>query len=769
MNSISRSIILVLITVTGCTVLQGQNSTKSPLKQILKTLEERYDIRFSFESKTIEGIEIEAIPNSISLKEALEILTESSGLDYKVLNKRFIAITLPENEIRLNRIQILDEVIVQNYLTKGLSKRIDGTIEFSGSTFSIFPGLIEPDILQVAQKLPGIVSVEERVSDINIRGGTNDQNLILYEGIRLYQSGHFFGLITAFNPYLTNTVNTAKNGTSAKYGDAVSGLISIEIDDTIDNRISGGAGVNMLSVDGYSKIPLSKSLQLQLSARRSFTDVFGSVTYNAYFDRIFRNSELDSFSNSQTGLTVDDDFVFYDMNAKLLYDINPTSKLRINILNLYNSLDYNQVFTNGNINEVQNSKLNQVSLGIGATYSKNWNNGFSLSLQTYYSNYDLDADNIDTTNEQRLIQKNEVNDYGLRIDLSKEFGNNTRLTGGYQFNDLGVTNFEEVTNPNFRSFIKEVIRAHSLYNDIEWRSKSRNTFVKTGIRATYFEKLSKLVIEPRLSFNQKLLNNLTLEILGELKSQSLTQIIDLQQDFFGIEKRRWQLANIEDVPLITSEQVSVGLTYSNNNWLVSAETYIKNVKDITARSQGFQNQFQFINDIGSYTVKGVEFLINKRFKNISTWLSYTYSKNNYSFDNLNNGKEFANTLDLRHVANASLTYQLNNFKIGLGVNWNSGRPYTRPDDFQDEGTVEIEYQSPNSSRLPNYFRTDISALYMVNLSNKTTAEFGASIWNIFNQNNIINRFYTLDETNTIIKVDNQSLAFTPNFSLRVRF
>jgi outer membrane cobalamin receptor len=262
---------------------------------------------------------------------------------------------------------------------------------------------------------------------------------------------------------------------------------------------------------------------------------------------------------------------------------------------------------------------------------------------------------------------------------------------------------------------------------------------------------------------------LTLEILGELKSQSLTQIIDLQQDFFGIEKRRWQLANIEDVPLITSEQVSVGLTYSNNNWLVSAETYIKNVKDITARSQGFQNQFQFINDIGSYTVKGVEFLINKRFKNISTWLSYTYSKNNYSFDNLNNGKEFANTLDLRHVANASLTYQLNNFKIGLGVNWNSGRPYTRPDDFQDEGTVEIEYQSPNSSRLPNYFRTDISALYMVNLSNKTTAEFGASIWNIFNQNNIINRFYTLDETNTIIKVDNQSLAFTPNFSLRVRF
>ena len=69
-----------------------------------------------------------------------------------------------------------------------------------------------------------------------------------------------------------------------------------------------------------------------------------------------------------------------------------------------------------------------------------------------------------------------------------------------------------------------------------------------------FEKLKELALEPRFAFNQKISDALRLEILGELKSQSITQIIDLQQDFLGIEKRRWQLSNLEDVPLVKSQQ-----------------------------------------------------------------------------------------------------------------------------------------------------------------------------------------------------------------------
>jgi hypothetical protein len=769
-NKIQCSVVLALLLLCNISnTLNSQNAVLQSLKTVLQNLENRFDVRFSYEDQTLEGIEISPLPENLSLEEALDALKHSTGLNYTVLSARFIAITPASPYDFTGHLQELDEIVVENYLTKGLSKKIDGSINFSGTSFTIFPGLIEPDVLQIVQKLPGIISVEERISDINIRGGTNDQNLVLYEGIRMYQTGHFFGLISAFNPYLTKEVNTSKNGTSAKYGDAVSGVISIEIDDKIDPQVSGGAGVNMLSVDAFSKIPFGEKVQLQLAARRSYTDVFSSATYNAYFDRIFRDSELNTLDNANTQLSVDDEFLFYDLDAKLIYDIDTSSKLSVNVLNLYNRLNYNQTFTTNTETDKKISQLNQYSLGIGANYSKYWKNDLNLTVQGYYSNYDLDANNTNSQTEQSLIQENEVNDYGLKIEVSKAFKTNFRLTSGLQFNEVGVTNFEEVTNPDFRSFIKEVLRTYSLYSELEWRSNSQNTFVRLGARGNYFEKLSKFVFEPRLSLNQNLFDGLRFEVLGEIKSQALTQIIDLQQDFFGIEKRRWQLSNGEDIPVITSQQASIGLSYTNRNWLISAEGFIKNVNDITARSQGFQNQFQFINDLGSYTITGVEFLVNNRFKNLSTWLSYTYSINNYSFNTLNNGLEFANTLDLRHVANASITYTFDQLKLGLGVNWHSGRPYTAPANVQDEGTVEIEYEAPNASRLPDYYRTDISAIYTFGISKRSTGEIGASIWNIFNTNNIINRFYRRGDNNSIIEINNQSLSFTPNFSFRLKF
>ena len=239
--------------------------------------------------------------------------------------------------------------------------------------------------------------------------------------------------------------------------------------------------------------------------------------------------------------------------------------------------------------------------------------------------------------------------------------------------------------------------------------------------------------------------------------------------FFGIEKRRWQLANNDNVPLTKSQQVSAGLSYNFNGLLISAEGYYKNVSDISSRSQGFQNQFQFTNDIGSYTITGFDFLVNKQFNNFSTWFSYTYSNNNYKFENLNEGLTFPNSLDLRHVANASITYSIDNFKVGLGLNWHSGRPFTLPSEIQNDANSSIEYNSPNSSRLDDYFRTDISAIYDFKLSKGVKTQVGASIWNIFNQTNIINRYYILNPDDNIVEVNNRSLKFTPNLSLRVNF
>ena len=143
----------------------------------------------------------------------------------------------------------LDEVFVYKYLTSGIIKETDASITLNTAEFGILPGLIEPDILQTVQALPGIKSIDETVSDINVRGGTNDQNLILWNGIKMYQSGHFFGLISAFNPYQTDKVTVYKNGTPANFGDGVSSVIQMETGKTITETFKGGGGFNLISGD----------------------------------------------------------------------------------------------------------------------------------------------------------------------------------------------------------------------------------------------------------------------------------------------------------------------------------------------------------------------------------------------------------------------------------------------------------------------------------------------------------------------------------------
>lgn len=749
---------------------QDVKGNQQPLAQILANLETRYNVKFSYEDKTIEGITMPPLYPELSLKQALFQLNAATNLNFEILSERFISITPKQlNEKIINTVQLLDEIVIKNYLTKGITKTRNSSVKVDVNTFDILPGLIEPDVLQIVQNLPGVISADERISNINVRGGTNDQNLMLFEGIRMYQSGHFFGLISAFNPYLSEEIYVSKNGTSAKFGDGVSSIINIKNYDSVNNKFKAGIGVNWLNVDGFAKLPLSKKTELQLSLRRSLTDAFNSPTYKSYFERIFRDSELNT-SNTNLLQSEKERFFFYDANIKFLYDISPKSKLRFNYVTIFNSLDYDQSFINLNTNlQDQQSNLDQISHGTSMQYSRALPNNINASIQGYFSKYELDAKNNDITNSQILIQENKVEDYGFRLDISKKIDSTQNVTFGYQFNEVGVSNLEDASNPVFTSFSKKIIRTHSVFGEVEWATKSKQTYLRLGARANYFEKFADFLMEPRVTFNQKILNHLRLEVLGEIKSQSLTQIIDLQQDFFGIEKRRWQLANNEDIPIVKSQQASIGLNYNKNGIILTLEGYYKNVNNISSRSQGFQNQFQFISDVGSYNINGIDVLFNKRFKNLSTWLSYSYSKNDYQFENLNNTDSFLNTIDLKHVVKASFTYNLQNLKVGIGANWHTGRPYTEPAAIQNNGNSIIEYNSPNSSRLDNYLRTDISATYNFNLSNKVKAKAGISIWNLFNQNNIINRYYILAPDNSILQIDNKSLKFTPNFSFRVNF
>lgn len=760
-----------LFFLNSAAIAQDIQKEQQPLIVVLQALESKFNISFSFADEAIKDKQIIPPDDNLSLSEVLKYLGQSTSLEFEVLDNRFVAIkTENKNENEKEReIEILPEVIISNYLTSGIVKDNAGSIVIKPKSFGILPGLIEPDVLQTVQALPGVLSVDETVSNINVRGGTNDQNLLLWDGIKMYQSGHFFGLISAYNPYLTESVNVYKNGTSAKYGDGISGIIDMQLSNDIEDEFKAGAGFNLINVDGFAKIPLSKKMELQVSSRRSVNDVIITPTYDQYFKRIFQDSDLTNNQNNTSSISKNERFYFYDVTTKLLYDISKKDKLRLNFLNIYNNLNYEEQSRINDVDEVLNSKLTQRNLATGISYTRDWTKRFYTTAQVYVSNYGLDATNFDVTNNQRLIQENEVYDSALKLDMGYTVNPNVKLSGGYQFFETGISNLEDVNNPEFRSYIKEVIRSNSVYLDGQFLSNNANTNLRLGTRLNYFEKFDTFLVEPRLSFNQRFLNYFRFEVLGEFKSQTTSQIIDLQNDFLGVENRRWVLSNEITNPIIKSKQLSVGIHYNQNKLLISAEAYIKDVKGITTRSQGFQNQYQFVNAIGDYRVKGVDFLINKQFDAFSTWLSYSYAKNDYTFKDLNNGERFPNNLDIRHSATFAGTYTINNFKLALGANWHSGKPNTLPSEIQDSSNNRIEYTSPNSERLNDYVRTDFSTTYTFELSPKSTAIIGASIWNLLDQKNSINTYYILDDDNNIKPVENVSLGITPNVSLRVHF
>jgi len=756
----------LFLSVFGVPQAQENNNSKVPLVTVLKQLEQQYHLSFSYADATIANKDLIPPVKNLSRARLISYLESETHLVFETLNAISFAIR-PTVFSDITKTQYLDEVLLTNYLTEGISLQSDGTSHINLTTFGILPGLIEPDVLQTIQALPGINSADERVSNLNIRGGTNDQNLILWDGVKMYQSGHFFGLISAFNPAIINQVVVSKNGSRAQFGDGVSGIIDMQTSHEVSNEFNGSIGINMLAADIYAMIPISEKISFQIAGRRSITDFFTTPTYKQYFKRIFQDSDLNN--PNETVITNSENFYFYDISSKLVYDVSKKDKIEISFLSIDNALDYQETANINYTSSLSHSQLNQGSLAINNKYTKNWSDKLQTIFQAYFSSYDLYATHQDISNNQKLIQENKVTDGSFKAHVRYNVDPQLNYEGGYQYSEIGIGNLEEVTNPDFRRYIKEVLRTHGLFNELSFKSKSGNTRARFGFRANYIEKFSDFYFEPRISFNQIFAKNFRVEVLAELKSQTTSQIIDLQNDFLGIEKKRWVLANNNDIPVIKSQQFSTGIHYNKNKWLLSLEGYIKNVDNITSRSQGFQNQFQYTNSIGAYKVTGLDFLINKQFKHISTWLGYSFNKNNYSFSDLNLGEKFANNVDMRHQLNVSGTYTLNRLKLALGFNWHSGKPTTLINNSVSEATNSLVYGNPNANNLPDYWRTDISAVYDILISKHTKAQVGASFWNIFNTKNIINSYYVMDANDQVIHVENVSLGFTPNVSFRVVF
>lgn len=759
---IRQYFLFVLIFFSFSLVVNSQeNDKKLPLISVLSDIQSHYGYQFNYAKDAVERYEIIPPSKNFLFNEVLEYLEKVTNLQYTIISDSFVLVSLPTAISSKQNLQLLPEVIVPSYIIRGISKINNGSFKIDFSKFSMLPGLIETDVLRSIQAFPGIQSINENVSNISIRGGSHDQNLILWDGIKMYQSGHFFGLISMYNPQITQNVLLLKNGSDVSYTDGVSGSISMQTNNQVNTNFKGNIGVNFIDANGFVDAPINEKSSIQVALRKSINDFIETPAYNNFFDKISEDTEVEN--SMSTVMNSDKKFDFYDASFRWIYKISDKDELRVNFINVANEL----IFNENTLEESRRSNVTQNSIAGAIHYDKIWNDDLKTSFEYYETNYKLKAINANIMDSQRFLQENIVSESSIKLKTNYKLNERFSLLNGYHFVESKVTNLDDVDAPVFRQLVSEVLRTHGVFSQVNYKSFNGKTSLSSGIRFNYISKFKKQIWEPRFSFTHKFLDNFSVEVLGEMKHQSTSQVINFQNDFLGVEKRRWQISDDDNIPVIRSKQVSIGVNYNKRGWQLSAEAYHKEVNDITSQSQGFQNQYEFVQTIGDYNASGIDVILRKQIQNFNAWLSYAYLNSDYIFKSLPEYK-FPSNYNINHAITLGTTYTYRNLKVSTGMNWFSGNPTTLPIAGNEITNGEINFGPSNNDELNDYLKVDISALYNFRIGQNTKADFGASIWNLFNRKNQINNFFRVND-GSVDETLQTSLGFYPNIVMRVYF
>lgn len=751
----------------------------------------------NFKKYKIEGFVYSKIDNlplenaSILLSDGKVIITDSKGY-FEIETNQKLGLTISYMGFRNKNFSVdqlkwdqlnmifLDENIIEinevksTHLVSGIIKSSDGSYVLRPKSMEILPGLIEPDVFQAMLKLPGIYSTDESVSSINVRGGTHDQNLFLWNGIKIYQTGHFFGLISTLNPYLSSKINIYKNGSSAFYGDGVSCVVDISTNPNLLENNKFSAGINMINGDLYAKANLSNLSYIEVSGRKSITEFIQTPTYKQYFNRSFQNISILNYStNESVTYDVDEDFNFYDFTIKYFHKINEKNKFIFDYIKVSDHLIVDQKNTDENPDFQRSNSLHQKNSGVNFDWEFKWNLKNNLNVSMSHSQYELDGENKDLITEVNKKQENIIFDNSLKFKNNLKLNNKYSFNYGYQFSSLKTESIdlEENTNSIINRNDIESLKQHSLIGEIFFCDSISNLKFTFGLRSNYIEQFNQFWIEPSINMNYGITDFFNVNLAAELKSQNTFQIIKFHNDFFGIEKRRWVLANNSNFPIQKSKQLSLELNYIQNNWLINVETYLKKINGINSLSQGFQNQYESTETQGSYYSKGIEFFIQKKINHFITSLNYNISDSEYNFPNLST-PVFTNSFELDKIFSFTEIYENQNFKFAIGSKWHSGKPETDPIsteiNYSDPLHPYIEFGSPNSKYMSNFFQIDLSGNYKWVGKNKAQYKIGVSILNIFDKKNETGEFYTINTTyNSIEEVTTYGVGRTPNISFRV--
>ncbi len=684
------------------------------------------------------------------------------------------------------------EVVIKEYITSGIeqSDELDHVV-LHPSKIGVVPGLTEADVLQMVQILPGVQSVDESATGLHIRGGTPDQNLILWDNIPVYNSGHFFGMLSAFNPYIVEEVKVYRSGFDASYGGRVSGVIDISSVRAIPKTTEVNVGLNFTHADISVVAPLLKQKSaLVFSARRAYTDIVQSPTYKRLSQRVFQKGKIE-----ETQGAIDDEedidsqlnLNFSDLNAKWLWQPSDQDEIALSVFRFYDQLDFK--VDNFDDEFSTTDKINLNHQGGSASWQRQWSEPFSTQLVGTYAKVENDirltlqeideetgADDLTGfTLESR--QLNDIDDFTIRFDNDWRPSDRFQFKAGYQMTRLKVKRHafwneegsEEIVNQNTFHTGHFTLISHL----------NQQFRINTGWRWTYSELYRiKHFTEPRLSIYYLPHRQWQFKISAGRYSQFINQTIQLND--LGLNQEVWIMSNEEeDIPITKNDHYSAGLLFHSGSFQLEVEGYYKRLLGLTTLSPVFiDNLRQDDESLGRGKAWGLDLLVKKRWHFYETWLSYSYSRVLYTFDIYNNETPFAAPHDRPHSLTSMHQFKVKNWNFSLSWKLASGKVFTEAIDIlvdEEEAFPIYNFEETNNQRLPLFHRLDASILYRFTTKRgRLGGLFGISVLNLYNRNNILSREYLVfyeDEIEEFVleQLDRPMLGFTPNLVLRLQW
>jgi len=608
----------------------------------------------------------------------------------------------------------------------------------------------ESDIFRALQMLPGVLTSSQISSGLYIRGGSPDQNLVLLDGMTVYNPTHLFGFISAFNSDAVKDVDLIKGGFPAEFGGRMSAVLNITQKDGNRDRVEGLIGLGLISSRASIQGPLGSGSWF-IGARRTYLDlVLGLIP----------DDPASPFPN----------FNFYDINAKITQNLSDDDKISLS-----------GFFTNDALSLEQPGLLFNIGIGNRAGALR-WSHIYGDDLFSVVtvsgSRYQNGFDGNNSGFEFSIA--NSIFDYSLKSEFEWFASDAITVKTGYEgtlYNFTYEQNFSGTNEPNasqadavFKLDIWDNI--HAVFGQFNWQVTDLLS-MQAGIRGNYWSLSSTTTVDPRMALRYQLFDGVAIKAAWGIYHQYLRLAAAPDFSFFDT----W-LPTDMTVPAGRSDHYIFAVeTKPFDNITLNVDLYYKVLRNINELRSGATRtrNVDEVFFVGNGEAYGAEIFLQKSSGRLTGWIGYALGWVNARFDSVNRGNEFRPKYDRRHDFKVTALYALSErWDLGASFIFQTGQSYTgatsqlngsMPD--WDNGIIVTIPSQRWGLRLPASHQLNLNVNYKTTLF-ELPFMIMLDVYNVYSRRDIWFRFYdTSKEVPTVTDV--RLLPILPTISFELKF